>query len=188
MAQTFNLNDYETVEVRLRRLYEMHPDARVITKNLTTLQDRQVSTWVVKAEIWLPVSDSPMFADGFDGSDLKPKDYWFLKATGLAFEVDGSGMTQKTSALETCETSAIGRALANMNLSGNKRTSREEMQKVQRDVTPQAPRDWLAEVDALGDIEAARALYNEARGRRAGSEVLKAIEAKVATFAPLADK
>jgi hypothetical protein len=34
--------------------------------------------------------------------------------------------------LENCETSAIGRALANYNYSGNKRPSREEMGKVAR--------------------------------------------------------
>jgi hypothetical protein len=54
------------------------------------------------------------------------------KATGVAFEVDGRGMTQKANALETCETSAIGRALANMNMSGSKRPTREEMEKEAR--------------------------------------------------------
>ena len=47
--------------------------------------------------------------------------------TGYAFEVDGRGMTQKTAALETCETSAIGRALANLGYAGNRKVTREEM-------------------------------------------------------------
>jgi uncharacterized membrane protein len=173
MAQ-FNPEDYETVEARLKRAHELYPDMRVITTNLTTLQDRQVNTWVVQATIYLTADEQL---------------HGLAKATGLAFEVDGmNGMANKTSALENCETSAIGRCLANMNMSGNKRTSREEMEKVQRGVTPQPARDWSAEIAALPNIDAARALYNDARGRRAGADVLKAIEAKVATFAPTADK
>jgi hypothetical protein len=179
MAQ-FNLQDYETVEDRLRRLYDMHPDARVITKNLTTLQDRQVSTWVVQAEVWLPISDFKFISNSapLEGGIESPSELWILKATGLAFEVDGmNGMANKTSALENCETSAIGRALANMNLSGNKRTSREEMQKVARDVTPKAAaRNWQSDIAALKTKADARTLYNEARTARAGNTVLEAIK------------
>lgn len=120
MAQ-FNLNDYETVEQRIARFYLDNPDGRIITSNLTTLQDRQVSTWVVEATVYLSFLDQVNYAP---------------KATGLAFEVDGGGMANKTSALENCETSAIGRALANAGYSGNKRTTHEEMAKVERGVTP----------------------------------------------------
>lgn len=171
MANNFNLSDYETVEERLRRFWAVpeHADARIVTVNHTTPADRQVSTWVVEARIYLGAGDQSL--------DLP-------KATGWAFEVDGSGMTQKANALETCETSAIGRALANMNYSGNKRASREEMEKAQRGITP-APqrRDWQAEISALADVESARALYNSARQARAGAAVLDAIKSKVATFA-----
>lgn len=176
MAQ-FNLNDYETVEERLRRLYDAHPDARVITKNLTTSQDRQVSTWVVQAEIWLPAWT--LSKDSYEwfvqDRDASP---WYLKATGLAFEVDGTGMANKTSALENCETSAIGRALANMNLSGNKRTSREEMAKVASAVTPKPPRDWNSEAESLAldyNLEGLRALYSEAQAANAGADVMELI-------------
>ncbi len=68
--------------------------------------------WVMKATIW------------------KHKDDEKPAATGWAFEVDGKGMTQATAALETCETSAIGRALANLGYVGNKRVTRSEMRKV----------------------------------------------------------
>jgi hypothetical protein len=165
MAQ-FNLNDYETVEERLRRFWAdpAHADARIITKNHSTQQDRQASTWVVEARIYLSAGDQSL--------DL-------AKATGWAFEIDGQGMAQKTAALETAETSAIGRALANMNFSGNKRTSREEMEKVARGVTPRAPkRDWLAELDKTTDLEQLRQLYNEARTQKAPADVLEAISAK----------
>jgi hypothetical protein len=119
----FNLEDYETVEQRIARFYKDNPDGRIVTENLTTLQDRQVLTWVVKATVYLNNKEQ--------GSTL-------AKATGLAFEIDGIGMANKTSALENAETSAIGRALANAGYSGNKRTSREEMEKVARGVTPTA--------------------------------------------------
>jgi hypothetical protein len=56
-------------------------------------------------------------------------------------------MANKTSALENCETSAIGRALANMGLSGDQRASREEMAKVQRGVAP--TKDWITEAQGL---------------------------------------
>jgi hypothetical protein len=53
--------------------------------------------------------------------------------TGYAEEVRNSSMVNKTSALENCETSAIGRALANYQYQGSKkRASLEEMVKVYR--------------------------------------------------------
>jgi hypothetical protein len=63
-----------------------------------------------------------------------------LRATGLAEERVGSSHINKTSALENCETSAIGRCLANLGLSakGN-RPSDIEMSKADRqnDFDPQ---------------------------------------------------
>jgi hypothetical protein len=55
-------------------------------------------------------------------------------ATGHAEEVRGAGNVNRTSHVENCETSAVGRALANAGMAGtdvNKRPSREEMSKVQ---------------------------------------------------------
>jgi hypothetical protein len=156
----FNLNDYETVEERIRRFYKDNKTGRIITDNITTLQDRQVGTWVVKASVYLN-----------DETD-KPK------ATGLAFEVDGQGMANKTSALENAETSAIGRALANAGYSGNKRTTREEMAKVARAQTPKpTAKDWLAMADALADdIDGLRLLYSEAKTGGASPATLDKIK------------
>lgn len=170
----FNLADYETVEDRIKRLYDLHPDARIVTKNLTTLQDRQVSTWVVQAKILLPVWTLPD-----ESVEFVTDNGWYVKATGLAFEVDGTGMANKTSALENCETSAIGRALANMNLSGNKRTSREEMAKVVTAVTPKPVRDWSGEAEKLAlvyNLDGLRALYSEAQAAAATKDVLDMIK------------
>lgn len=182
MAQ-FNLDSYETVEQRIARFYGDHPDGRIITENLTTIQDRQVSTWVVKAEIWLPIWDAGASFVTLDDykNGYKPETAWFLKSTGLAFEIDGAGMTQKTSALETCETSAIGRALANAGYSGSKRVTREEMEKVERGVTPKAPgRNWAVEAKALADtkdIDGLRTLYSLAVSLKVSAPVLEEIKA-----------
>ena len=173
----FNLQDYETVEDRLKRLYSLYPDARVITTNLTTPQDRQVSTWVVKAEIYLPIWNLGAALEDakIDYSKGYERDCWFLKATGHAFEIDGvNGMANKTSALENCETSAIGRALANMNLSGNKRTSREEMQKVQRMSDGEYYSDALEAYEGK-DLARLRNIYSEAQKTGASKELLKEI-------------
>lgn len=168
----FNLNDYETVEQRLHRAYKDHPLMRVITENLTTEQDRSVLTWVVKAEIYLPKPDG--------APEEKWSDGWYLKATGHAFEIDGQGMANKTSALENAETSAIGRALANAGYSGNKRTTREEMAKVERGQTPVAPaKDWLKMAEDLAwkeDLDGLRALFVEASRLKASEEVLNKIK------------
>jgi hypothetical protein len=164
MAQ-FNLADYETVEERIKRFYADNPDGRIHTKNKTKPSDRERGQWVVKAEIWLPTED-----EKFDAC--------YLKATGWAFEIDGVGMAQKTSALETCETSAIGRALANAGYSGNKRASREEMAKVAR--AEQVKRDWLGEADKLAltyDVDSLRLLYSDAVAAKVSADVLEKIKA-----------
>jgi hypothetical protein len=170
MAQ-FNLEDYETVASRITKLYERCADARIITKNLTTEADRARGTWVVEAEIWLPSWTLPKEASGW--IETQHRTGWFLKASGLAFEVDGVGMANKTSALENCETSAIGRALANMGLSGDQRASREEMAKVQRGTQP--ARDFLAEAQTIMNRDDLRKLYNEARVANIGQHILSQI-------------
>jgi hypothetical protein len=166
----FNPADYETVAERIKRFYADYPEGRIITKNLTTKQDRLASTWVVKASIFIP---NWQFVD-----ETKYLEQYVLKATGLAFEVDGVGMAQKTSALETAETSAIGRALANAGYSGDKRASREEMEKVARANAPK--RDWIAEAEAFAivyDANGLRKLYSEAVANRALPDIIERIKA-----------
>lgn len=157
---TFNLQDYATVDERLALLYADHPDARIITTNLTTPQDRAAGVWVVKAELWLTLDGVP-----------------YLKSTGHAFEVDGQGMANKTSALENGETSAVGRALALAGYSGNKKglASREEMEKVERAVAP-IGRNWVAEARLLDSKDKLRALWIEARSAKAPASVLAQIQ------------
>ena len=160
MAQ-FNLAEYETVAERIARFYKDNPDGRIITRNITSAQDRLISTWVVQAYIYL--------SSGDQANNIP-------KATGLAFEIDGTGMANKTSALENAETSAIGRGLANAGYSGDKRATREEMSKVKRDVA--TPRNWQAALDNINDIDGLRSLYLEAKQGKASSSILEAIKGK----------
>lgn len=165
----FNPADYETVAERIKRFYADYPEGRIITKNQTTKQDRLASTWVVKASIFIP---NWQFVD-----ETKYLEQYVLKATGLAFEVDGQGMANKTSALENAETSAIGRALANAGYSGDKRASREEMEKVARANAPK--RDWIAEAEAFAlvyDLDNLRRLYSEAVANRAPAAIIEQVK------------
>jgi hypothetical protein len=106
----FNLEDYETVEERLVKFWKDHKDGQIHTK----LLEHTAGRFIVEASIYRTEADA------------RP---W---TTGLAEEtVQGRGVNA-TSALENCETSAIGRALANAGYATKgKRASREEMSKVE---------------------------------------------------------
>jgi hypothetical protein len=106
----FNLQDYEPVAARHSRWLEKHPNGRTITHMVST---PGADICVIRAELWL--------------EDV-------CIATGYAEEVRGAGNVNRTSHVENCETSAVGRALANAGMAGSdvsKRPSREEMTKVQ---------------------------------------------------------
>jgi len=111
MIYMFNLQDYETVEERLIKFWKEHPDGQIHTE----LLDSSNSRFIVMARIFRTEADT------------RP---W---TSGLAEEtIQGRGVNA-TSALENCETSAIGRALANAGYATKgKRASREEIEKVQR--------------------------------------------------------
>jgi hypothetical protein len=158
MAQ-FNLQDYETVEERHARAIALHPDLRCVLVNHTTPQDRLASTWVVEARVYLNAEDQAL--------DLP-------KAVEWAFEVDGTGMANKTSALENANTSALGRALR-WALGGSKGPSREEMMKAKAGVTPRV--DWLAHAESLTDVGALRLLWTEAKAAKAPDDVLEKVKA-----------
>ena len=105
----FNLDDYETVEERLVKFWADNKNGRVFTR----LLESSATRFIVEAAIFRSHEDTLPWA------------------TGLAEEtVQGRGVNA-TSALENCETSAIGRALANAGYATKgKRASREEMTKV----------------------------------------------------------
>ena len=105
----FNLQDYETVEERLTKFWKDHPEGRIETKLIVNTPSQYI--------VWSAIYR--------DSADVQP---W---ATGLAEEtVQGRGVNA-TSALENCETSSLGRSLANAGYATKgKRASREEMSKV----------------------------------------------------------
>lgn len=105
----FNLEDYETVEERLVKFWKEHPDGRIET----ALVESTLQRFIIKAAIYRTEVDAHPWT------------------TGFAEETVSTRGVNSTSALENCETSAIGRALANAGYaSKGKRPSREEMSKV----------------------------------------------------------
>ena len=113
----FNLADYEPVEVRLEKFIKDYPSFRIATE----LEVVEAARYIIKAYLYKDAGDSVAWA------------------TGYAEETVSARGVNQTSALENCETSAIGRALANAGYAPKgKRPSREEMSKVvaQKPVKP----------------------------------------------------
>ena len=114
----FNLADYEPVEVRLEKFIKDYPAFRIATE----LEVVEATRYIVKAYLFKNAEDGVAWA------------------TGYAEETVSQRGVNQTSALENCETSAIGRALANAGYAPKgKRPSREEMTKVVAKSTPKPP-------------------------------------------------
>lgn len=94
---------YETVALRVRKFREAHPDWTL----KTSIIERGVDVVTMLAEI-------------IDETGR-------LRATGHAEEYRKASQINRTSALENCETSAIGRALACLGLGGTEFASADEV-------------------------------------------------------------
>ena len=118
----FNLENYAPVEDRIAQFYADHPQGCIQTE-LAKMDGPMVVFW---AKVYRNPED--VAADVF--------------TSGWAMEVEGKSPVNRTSHLENCETSAVGRALANLNYPGSingtraPRPSREEMSKVERTADP----------------------------------------------------
>ena len=109
----FNLENYETVEDRLKVFWNENPEGRIETDIIHITQDGSCVT--IQAQIYKIETDA------------RPV------STGIAQETKGQGGFANADAwMENCETSAIGRALANWKYQGSNkpRPSKEEMSKV----------------------------------------------------------
>tara|TARA_R110002012_G_scaffold76587_2_gene193199 strand:+ start:1083 stop:1952 length:870 start_codon:yes stop_codon:yes gene_type:complete len=110
----FNLDNYETVEERLKQYWIDNPSGKIETNVVHITDDGTCVT--IKAEVFVNTDEQ-----------------YKCISTGIAQETKGQGGFANTDAwVENCETSAIGRALANWNYQGSKapRPSRQEMSKV----------------------------------------------------------
>jgi hypothetical protein len=95
MSREAALADYITVNERIMEFYEKYPNGRIITE-IVQLQDSIV---VMKASVFRSLDEK------------EPS------AVGHAYEKEGSSFINKTSFIENCETSATGRAIANLGIS-----------------------------------------------------------------------
>lgn len=151
----FDLSSYATVEERLRAFWAdpENADARIVTVNHTS----DPGLWVIEARLYLSAGDQSLNLP---------------KTTGWASEVNKDEF-----ALERCETSSIGRMLANYLYSGSKkgaaapRPSREEMEKVQR-----VQVDYIKEAEGVTDVLELRKLYTKAHAQGAPNEVLERLK------------
>lgn len=111
VSSTVRLEDYAPVADRIELFYQKHPQGRITTK-LISRENRET---IVKAFVYRVAEDT------------------LPAATGYAAEREGDGEINTVACLENTETSAVGRALANLGLTASKkRPSREEMAKADR--------------------------------------------------------
>lgn len=107
----FNLENYEDVDTRIHKFYEINPDGAIITELVSN--DEEKGIVVFKAYAYRTYVDTSPSAVGYARGARKDRgvdrDFW----------------------VENCESSSIGRCLANLGLSAKgKRPSSLEMAKV----------------------------------------------------------
>src|SRR4051812_5054548 len=108
---SFNADQYATVADRIELFYSRFPEGRINTE----LVERRDGEITFKALVYRTAVET------------------LAAATGWASEREGDGDVNTVACLENTETSAVGRALANLGFTAStKRPSREEMAKAER--------------------------------------------------------
>jgi hypothetical protein len=119
-----DLSAYALVADRITLFYERYPAGRIVTE-LFSRTEREITFRAL-------VFRGP--------EDTQPA------ATGWASEREGDGQINQVACLENTETSAVGRALANLGFTASsRRPSREEMEKAVRQRARLAARPVVAE-------------------------------------------
>lgn len=120
----YNPEEYEPVQDRIPKFFAKYKDGRIIPEVVSSTEE----SVIVKATLFKSFEEqkencpiSVGIAHEFRDKELKKNRY------GKDYE-----SVNYSCWVENCSTSAIGRALANIGIHGNKRASREEMEKVGR--------------------------------------------------------
>jgi hypothetical protein len=122
----FDLSNYEDVDTRIHRFWEMHTNGRIATDIVYQghNSEGQLKQVIIRARVWK------------DKNSGKPD------AVDFAEELFGSSPVNRSSFIENCSTSAIGRALATLGMSKKgSRPSKSEMTKADR-VIPKEVDPW----------------------------------------------
>ena len=128
--------EYQTVALRVQKFREQHPDWSIIT----ALVSRDSETVVMLASVM--------------------NDQGRIIATGHAEEFRSASQINATSALENCETSAIGRALAAAGFGGTEFASANE---VQNAIHQQSnPDKFIKMIEESNDVESLKTNFKTA--------------------------
>jgi hypothetical protein len=156
----FDLTQYQTVQERVDLYWKKFPKGR-LNLELVSFTENQV---IFKAEVY------------------ENKDDVFPLTVDFAEERLGSSPVNKTSFVENCATSALGRAISALGgefSPKGKRPSVSEMAKVERLSAPaKGSKNFLAALENIHDIEGLRSLYNEAKQNKVSPSILEAIKEK----------
>src|SRR5919205_3945395 len=124
-SQPKGFTDYITVAERIEKFYERYPEGRIVTHIVE--HDVERGFILMRAEVYR------------NADDAQPT------ATGHAYELKTEGYVQRTSYIEVCETSSVGRALAMAGFEVRRGiASREEMEKAARRAEPSREREKSA--------------------------------------------
>ena len=142
----FDLENYETVDERIHKFWEMYPAGSIQTDLFSETRADNRLEWVCKASVKTNRDEG-------------------IVVTGWATEYEGANKFAPTNAPELAETSAIGRALANLGLSKvGKRASQDEVASARsKEAAPKPVQEddpWAKGMEILGDALAAQPIEN----------------------------